>query len=130
LNLDIIREYCLSFPGAKEQVSWEEHLTFKVGGKMYLLYNLGNSSVNRMSLKCDPEKFEEITETEFIIPAPYLARNKWISIQDGCRLKLKDIKELIAESYRLVFEKLPSKVKKEIELKIKNEYVRPKSSGI
>ena len=81
---------------------------------MFLIYALNNEAVNRMSLKCDPEKFGELAETDGIIPAPYLARSKWISIQSSCRLKLKDIKELIADSYRLVFDKLPVKVKKEI----------------
>lgn len=115
MNIEIIRKYCLSFPGATEQVQWVDSLLFKVGGKIFMIYSLGQETTNRMSLKSNPEKFEEITETEFIIPAPYLGRNKWICIQNGCRLKLKEINELIAVSYGLVFEKLPAKVKKEIE---------------
>jgi len=117
MNVDIIREYCLSFPGAKEQIQWGDNLLFKVEGKMFLLYSLNNEAINRISLKCQPEKFSELTENECIIQAPYFARNKWICIQDGCRMNMKEIKELIAESYRLVFEKLSVKVKKEIELK-------------
>lgn len=117
MNLEIIREYCLSFPCSTEQVQWENSLLFKVGGKIFAIYNLGQETGSRMSLKSSPERFEELIEAEFIIPAPYLARNKWISLQDGCRLKLKEIKELIRESYNLVFEKLPVKVKREIELK-------------
>jgi len=107
----------MTFPGTREQVQWEEHLVFKVGGKIYLIFSLNNEAVNVMSLKCSPEQFAEITDTEGIIPAPYLARNKWISIQKSSRIGIKEIKRLILESYNLVFEKLPTKVKKEIGLK-------------
>ena len=114
MDMDFIRDYCLSFPGTTEQVQWENSLLFKVGGKMFLIYNLGNLSNNRISLKSDPEKFDELTEDEFIIPAPYLAKNKWITIQDECRLKAARLKELIRTSYELVFNKLPKRVKSEI----------------
>jgi predicted DNA-binding protein (MmcQ/YjbR family) len=47
----------MSFPGAKEEMPWEDHLAFKVGGKIFLIYNLGKLNSNRLSLKCTPEKF-------------------------------------------------------------------------
>jgi len=115
MDLDYIREYCLSFPGVKEEMPWEDHPAYKVGGKIFLISNLSKENSNRLSIKCTPEKFNELVETENIIPAPYLARNKWITIQDGCRIRLKELKELIKESYRLVFSRLPAKTRKEIE---------------
>jgi|SRR4030095_2100505 len=114
MDLEIIQRYCLSFPGATEQVQWEESLLFKVGGKIFVIYNFGLVTNNRISLKCTEEKFQEMIELENIIPAPYLARNKWITLQDGCRLKISEIKELIKESYKLVFAKLPKKTREAI----------------
>jgi predicted DNA-binding protein (MmcQ/YjbR family) len=114
MDLEVIREYCLSFPGAREKVQWEDHLLFTVGGKMFLIYNLNMGYANRMSLKCTPDKFQEMVEVENIVPAPYLARNNWVSIKDGCRIRIKELKGLIKGSYELVFAKLPVKVKKEI----------------
>ncbi len=110
----MIRKYCLSFPGAVEQIQWIDHLLFKVGGKMFLMYNLSKEHPNRIALKCAPEKFDEIVEIENIIPAPYLARNKWISILDGCKIKTKELKDLINESYEMVFAKLPKKLRTQI----------------
>ncbi len=114
MELDFVRNYCLSFPGSSEQVQWENSLLFKVGGKIFLIYNLGELSNNRISLKCDPERFVELTESECIVPAPYLAKNKWISIQDECRLKSSELKELIKTSYELIFSKLTKKVRAQI----------------
>lgn len=115
MDLEIIRKYCLSFPGAKEEMPWEDHLAFKVGHKIFLIYNLGKENSNRFSLKCTAEKYNELIEEENVIPAPYLARNKWVTFQDGCKIRLKEIKELIKASYELVFSKLPAKARKEIQ---------------
>lgn len=114
MDLDVIQKYCLSFPGAAEQIQWESSLLFKVGGKIFVIYNLGKLSNNRILLKCSAERFHELIEMDNIIPAPYLARNKWVSLQDGCRMKMNEIKELIDESYNLVFSKLPKKTRNEI----------------
>lgn len=114
MDFDSIRKYCLSFPGAVEQQQWENHLLYKVGGKMFLIYNLDKSYPNRFSIKCSEENFALLTELENIIPAPYLARNKWVNCKDGFSLKKGELKELITESYRLVFEKLPKKIQKQI----------------
>jgi predicted DNA-binding protein (MmcQ/YjbR family) len=35
MNLERLREHCLGFPGATEQVQWGADLVFKVGGKMF-----------------------------------------------------------------------------------------------
>lgn len=114
MDFDSIRAHCLSFPGAIEQVQWASHLLFKVGGKMFLIYNLDKSYPNRFSLKCTAENFAELTERENIIPAPYLARNKWVNFKDGFKTSAKELKGLISESYKLVFEKLPKKEQKKI----------------
>lgn len=114
IDIDSVREFCMSFHGATEQVQWEESLLFKVGGKIFVIYNMGDLTPNRISLKCTPEFFEEMIENEYVIPAPYLARNKWITLQDGCRLKPGEIKELITNSYNLVFSKLTKKLQNEI----------------
>lgn len=114
MDFDAIRDYCLSFPGVIEQPQWGNHLLYKVGGKMFLIYNLDNSYPNRFSIKCTEENFMLLTELDNIIPAPYLARNKWVNFQDGFKMKQSELKELISESYRLVFERLPKKTQKQI----------------
>lgn len=112
--IEWLREYCLSFPGAYEEVQWEDHLLFKVGGKMFVIASMNNEAENMLSLKSDPEVFEELIEREGIIPAPYMARNKWISVQKNCRIRQAELKELIRISYELVIAKLPKKTQNSI----------------
>lgn len=108
----------MGFPGVTEEVQWEDHLLFKVGGKIFVIAAMNSAAENIMSLKSDPEKFEELIETEGIVPAPYLAKSKWIAVKKSCRLKPAELKELIKTSYELVYEKLPKKVKQNIAGKI------------
>src|SRR5439155_1110871 len=117
MNIEYIRAYCMSFPGVTEEIQWESHLLFKVGGKIFVL--CGSDSESQMSLKASPERFDELVEIEGVIPAPYLARNKWIAIQNRNGLKTAELKSLIKESYELVFGKLPKRVKNEIILQLK-----------
>jgi len=109
MNAHKVRDYCLTFPGCTEEVQWEDHLLFKVGGKIFVLSGMETAST--YSLKCREESFNELIELEGIIPAPYLARNKWVQIDPTlCELKTNEIKKLIGESYDLILNKLPKKV--------------------
>ena len=119
MNLEIIRDLCLSLPGTTEMIQWESALLFKIGGntegKIFAVYSLSENAKNILSLKCDTEKFAELTEEQGIIQASHFARGKWICLQSSCRLKINEIKQLIKESYDLVFAGLPKK--KQLEIK-------------
>jgi predicted DNA-binding protein (MmcQ/YjbR family) len=67
-----------------------------------------------MSLKCTPEKFDELIEREGIDPAAYVGRYKWIRISDLDAVRPDELKALIEKSYELVFDRLPPKIKKTI----------------
>lgn len=110
MNIDQLRKLCLSFPGATEQVQWEDHLLFKVGGKMFAITSLEPAPV-WLSLKASPENFAEFTERPGVIPAPYLARAKWIALETHDALALPELTQLLRESYELVLAKLPQKLR-------------------
>ena len=113
MSVDFVRQVAKSLPNVTEQVQWQDHLIFKVGGKMFALTTLVPAGV-RLSVKATPERFAELTEIPGIIPAPYMARNNWIALERWDAVTLSEIKELIRESYRLVFEKLPKKVQAQL----------------
>lgn len=73
MNIDWVRELCLSFPQVTEEEVWTDDLTFKVAGKMFAHTVLIPASI-WLSFKVSPENFAELTERPGIIPAPYLAR--------------------------------------------------------
>src|SRR5258708_37602905 len=80
MNVDRLREICLSFPGATEQIQWGCDLLFKVGGKMFAVTPLEPAPVG-LSFKTSPGNFAGLTERPGIIPAPYLARAQWVALQ-------------------------------------------------
>ena len=109
MNADWVRKTCLAFPGAFEQVVWEGDLTFKVAGKMFAHTVLEVAPV-WLSFKASDESFADLTERPNIIPAPYLARAKWVALETRDALSPDELAGLLRESYDLVVAKLPRKV--------------------
>jgi predicted DNA-binding protein (MmcQ/YjbR family) len=110
MNIDQLRKLCLSFPGVTEQIQWEDDLLFKVGGKMFAIAPLEPARL-WLTLKADPEEFAELTERPGIVPAPYLARAKWIAVETPDTLPPSELAVLIRKSYDLVVAKLPGRTR-------------------
>jgi predicted DNA-binding protein (MmcQ/YjbR family) len=113
MNIEELRELCLSFPHVTEDVKWGNDLCFLVGGKMFAATGLEEGG-GKISFKCTPEKFAELTEREGIIPAPYVARYHWIAVEDRNALSDEEYEDLISRSYLLVYENLPLKLRKSL----------------
>lgn len=108
-----VREKCRSFPGCTEHVIWGNDLTFKVGGKMFAHVVLEPAAV-WLSFKTAPEKFFELTERPDIVPAPYLARARWVALQTREALPPAELSGLLRESHELVVAKLPKKIRERL----------------
>jgi predicted DNA-binding protein (MmcQ/YjbR family) len=111
MTLDQIRAYCKTLPHVTEDVKWGHDLCFLIGGKMFCVLNLEPQRGDRsmVALKATEEEFAELVEREDIIPAPYMARNKWVSLTTYDALPPAEMKQRIARSYELVLAKLPKK---------------------
>jgi predicted DNA-binding protein (MmcQ/YjbR family) len=105
MNIEQLRKYCLSFPHATEDVKWGNDLCFCVGEKMFCVTGLDAGS--HLSFKTTPEKFAELTERDGVIPAPYVARYHWVAVETAGAIRDAELKKLIADSYQMVYEKLP-----------------------
>ena len=108
MDVDGIRKHCLSFPHTMEMVEWEADLVFKVGGKMFAVPPLEVAPV-RLSFKCTPENFLELCERPGIIPAPYMARARWVALETLNAVSESELRDLLMQSYQLVWERLPKK---------------------
>jgi predicted DNA-binding protein (MmcQ/YjbR family) len=108
MNVDAIREHCLSFPEATENLQWGADMCFKVRGKIFVVLSL-ESVPQGMCFKCTPEKFAELCEYEGIIPAPYVGRYKWVMLQRLDVLRDGELKDLIRQSYGMVAAKAKTK---------------------
>jgi predicted DNA-binding protein (MmcQ/YjbR family) len=119
MNIDQLRKICLEFPGVTEQIQWEDDLLFKVGGKMFAVTRLEPARV-WLSLKADPEEFAELIERPGIIPAPYLARARWVAIETAETLPQAEVVALLRKSYDLVSAKLPRAKRESLAAKSKS----------
>jgi predicted DNA-binding protein (MmcQ/YjbR family) len=115
MNVEQLRKFCLSLPGATEDIKWGADLCFSVGKKMFCVTGADSAS-SGMSFKCTPEKFNELIERDGIDPAAYVGRYKWVHVSDPNAVTPVELKELIKMSYQLVFDKLPPKIKKSIKV--------------
>jgi predicted DNA-binding protein (MmcQ/YjbR family) len=108
MDIETIRRCCLAFPHATENVQWGYDLCFKIDGKLFAITPLEPAPV-RLSFKASPENFAELCERPGIIPAPYMARAQWVAMQQLNAVPDSELRELLRESYRMVFARLPKK---------------------
>ena len=122
MNIEELREYCLSFAGATESMPFDDNtLVFKVMNKMFALTILeGDLSVN---LKCEPELALELrTKYSCVVPGYHMNKKHWNTVQINGSVPEVLVKEWISYSYDLVVKSLPKKIKDEL------EYIQKKDS--
>jgi predicted DNA-binding protein (MmcQ/YjbR family) len=111
MDIESVRQFCLSLPHADEKVQWGNDLLFRIGEKMFAVAALEPSHGVALSFKCTPEKFAELVEQEGIIPAPYMARHYWVGLERFDALPDRELKPLLKNAYQMVLDKLPKKVR-------------------
>jgi predicted DNA-binding protein (MmcQ/YjbR family) len=112
MDLDWLRSVCLQWPGTSEDIKWGNDLCFLVAGKMFCVSNMEQPF--KIAFKVPDEEFEELSQRDGFIPAPYMARAKWVMVESVNKLGKKEWKEFLEQSYKLVRAKLPKKVQKEL----------------
>jgi predicted DNA-binding protein (MmcQ/YjbR family) len=110
MNGDEIRTYCLSFPGATENLQWGDDLCFKIRGKVFATLAL-TAVPQKVCFKCVTETFDGLLEREHIRPAPYVGRYKWVILDRLDALGRSQLQDLIQQSYAMVAAKAPGKSK-------------------
>jgi predicted DNA-binding protein (MmcQ/YjbR family) len=118
MNLENYYEYCLTKKGTTEHFPFDQDtLVFKVGGKMFALSSLnqwekGTPTVN---LKCNPDYAQELrAQYNDIQPAFHMSKVHWNTVAINNEVSDKFVKELIDDSYELVFKSLTKKSQNEI----------------
>lgn len=128
MHVEELRKHCLSFPGATEHQIWGADLTFKVGNKMFAHTVLEVARV-WLSFKTSDENFAELLERQDVIPAPYLARAKWVALESREAIPPSELRELLREAYDLVVAKLPKKTRASLTTKPKARPKKKKSKA-
>ena len=115
MEIEDIQNICRQFPGVTEDIKWGNDLVFSVGSKMFCVAGLDQSPITA-SFKVTDEEFEEMSNRPGFKPAPYVAKYKWVFIEDINTMKKTDWKKYLRQSYDLVKEKLSLKLKKQLGL--------------
>ena len=103
MNIETLREYCLSKPGAEETLPFgPDTLVYKVGGKVFLLVGLDAEDL-RFNVKCDPDKAIELRdEYSCVLPGFHMNKKHWNTIVVDGSVSNTMLKEWIDHSYTLV----------------------------
>ncbi|HPT13227.1 MAG TPA: MmcQ/YjbR family DNA-binding protein [Bacteroidales bacterium] len=111
MNIEDLREYCLSKKAVTESFPFDENtLVFKVAGKMFLLTDLLDAF--SMNVKCDPEKALELREHyHCVLPGYHMNKKYWNTVVIDGSVSDDLLREWIDDSYRLVSESLTRREK-------------------
>ncbi len=113
MDFEAAKALCRSFPGCTEDTKWGDDLVFSVGAKMFAVTR-NTAPARAMSFKVDDARFLELTDRPGIVPAPYLARARWVQVDASAALSDDEAAQLLRRSWELVFAKLTKKLQREI----------------
>lgn len=115
MRLKDLEAAALALPGATLSIQWGDDRVYRVCGKMFAAtHNAKPSEHVRVSFKCSDVAFAMLTDKRGIVPAPYLARAKWVQLENPQALSDREITARLAEAHRIVLEKLPKKTQAEL----------------
>jgi predicted DNA-binding protein (MmcQ/YjbR family) len=115
MNVETIREYCLSKKGTKEDYPFDEvTLVIKVVDKMFALISLDSIPL-QINLKCDPEKAIELREKyDNVLPGWHMNKKYWNTIILDGNIRWNELKDWIDDSYDEVLKKLKKHEKEKL----------------
>ena len=102
-----LKKHCAALPGATHDIKWGKDLVYSVGGRMFAVMCETGEHAHTLSFKVEDNRFLELTDRDNFLPAPYLARAKWVFVKDVRKADEKELKALLARSHELIVEKLP-----------------------
>ena len=113
MDIESIREYCLSLPKVTEDFPFDDTtLVFRIGGKIFAMMDLEDAS--RLTLKSDPnqalilrDKYSEISG------AWHMNKKYWNQLNLYGQLSDTLVKQLIRHSYSEVVKKFPKRRQQE-----------------
>jgi predicted DNA-binding protein (MmcQ/YjbR family) len=115
LSPEAFHAACLGLPATTMDMPWGEDRVYKVGGKMFAV--MGDAvAKGGVSFKVSDVAFEVLTESGRAIPAPYLARARWVKFDDLAALDDAEVTDWLRTAHGLVAGKLTRKMRAELGL--------------
>ena len=109
--LEELRKLCMSLPGTTEEYPWE-HVVWKIGGKIYAITSDPAENVTVVSTL---ERQAVLIQDPSIWVASHVGRYGWVTIGITEPTMLEVAKELIRDSYEMVFGRLSKKKRESLQ---------------
>jgi predicted DNA-binding protein (MmcQ/YjbR family) len=117
MTRDEFDAFCNALTGTTHVIQWGNASVWKVGGKIFAICSRwGDGDEPRFSFKCSDISYSLLIQEEGMIPAPYLARAKWVQMEEEGALSNEDLKAYIVAAHKIITGKLTKKVQKELGL--------------
>ncbi|MBL4837445.1 MAG: MmcQ/YjbR family DNA-binding protein [Kordiimonadaceae bacterium] len=117
MKRDELDSLCRSLTGTSNVIQWGGASVWKVGGKIFAVCAVwGEGADEKISFKCSDSSYQILCELEGVIPAPYLARAKWVQVLSNASLADEDIQSYIVEAHSIIAGKLTKKARTELGL--------------
>lgn len=117
MTRDEFDTYCGSLKATTHIVQWGDASVWKVGGKIFAICSQWGSGSNaKFSFKCSDLAYSILIEQPGIIPAPYLARAKWVQVETLDAMSDRDLKQYIDAAYAIIVKKLTRKQRQDLDL--------------
>ena len=112
---DEFDSYCQDLPAVSNVVQWGNATVWKIGGKIFAICShWGQGEDQKISFKCSDLSYRILCEQAHIVPAPYLARAKWVQLTSDKAMIDEDIRVYIREAYSIVSTKLTKAVRQDL----------------
>ncbi len=123
MTLYEFNRFCSELTSTTKVIQWGGAHVWKIGGKIFAIAshwgpNKKNTKLpeegSKISFKCSDFSYSILIEQENIIPAPYLARAKWVQLEQSDALTDDDLKLYIEQAHSIISAKLTKKLQLEL----------------
>jgi predicted DNA-binding protein (MmcQ/YjbR family) len=119
MDTELFRSWCLELPEATLDYAGQKEI-FKIEKKTFAIIDQ-----DIISLKCNSQAFQKAIIHADIEPAKNLSRYNWITINKFDDLQVEDMHEFIIDSYYLIIDQFPKKIRKKLQKKLLHEIDSP-----
>jgi predicted DNA-binding protein (MmcQ/YjbR family) len=107
MTRDEFNAFCASLPATTNVVQWGGASVWKVGDKMFAIgATFGDGDHDKINFKCSDMAWEILRDQPGIVPAPYLARAKWVQVAAPDALSDDEVRRYIEAAHATVAAKL------------------------
>ena len=101
-------------------VQWGDSSVWKIGAKIFAICSKwGKGDGARISFKCSELSYSILIEQPDIIPAPYLARAKWVQVETADAMTDQEVRAYIDNAYTIIMAKLTKAQRRQLGLPAK-----------